>query len=59
MAALFTLKQFCDLYQVSRATAYRLKGSGAVPHVHIGRAVRIRREDAEKWYHSLVSAAND
>lgn len=58
MAALFTIKQFCDLYQVSRATAYRLKGSGAVPHVHIGRAVRIRREDADKWYHSLGSAAN-
>ena len=59
MAVLLTITQFCETYQVSRATAYRLKGSGAVPHVHIGRAVRIRREDAENWYQSLVSAAND
>lgn len=53
MAALMTIPNFCDEYCVSRSTAYRLRDSGLVPHVHIGRAVRIRREDAESWYASL------
>ena len=60
MAALLTIKNFCDEYNISRSTAYRLRDSGAVPHVRIGRAVRIRIADAEKWYQSLDgSAAND
>lgn len=60
MALLITVLQFCDNYGVSRSTAYRLRDRGEVPHVKIGRAVRIRREDAERWYESLVeSAAND
>ena len=60
MAALLTIKTFCDEYCISRSTAYRLRESGDVPHIHIGRAVRIRREDAERWYNSLCeSQAND
>lgn len=58
--ALLTIKVFCDEYSVSRSTAYRLRDSGDVPHVKIGRATRIRREDAECWYESLrENAAND
>lgn len=57
---LLTMKYFCEEYGVSRSTAYRLRDSGDVPHVHIGRAVRIRREDAERWYQSLQDdVAND
>lgn len=60
MAALLTIKDFCDEYCISRSTAYRLRESGDVPHIHIGRAVRIRREDAEHWYETLCgSNAND
>lgn len=60
MAALITVMIFCEEYGVSRSTAYRLRDRGEVPHVKIGRATRIRREDAERWYQSLVdSAAND
>lgn len=60
MPALITIKYFCLEYGVSRSTAYRLRDSGDVPHVKIGRAVRIRREDAERWYESLRDdAAND
>ena len=60
MAALITVSFFCEEYGVSRSTAYRLRDRGEVPHVKIGRATRIRREDAERWYQSLVdSAAND
>lgn len=60
MPALITIKYFCLEYGVSRSTAYRLRNSGDVPHVKIGRAVRIRREDAERWYESLRDdATND
>lgn len=59
MAALLTIRAFCEEYGLSRSTAYRLHHRGEVPHVHIGRAVRIRREDAERWYESLVDEAND
>ena len=60
MAALLTIKDFCDEYCISRSTAYRLRESGDVPHIHIGRAVRIRSEDAQRWYESLSgSNAND
>lgn len=60
MAALITVRIFCEEYGVSRSTAYRLRDRGEVPHVKIGRSTRIRREDAERWYQSLVdSAAND
>lgn len=59
MAALITIRYFCDEYGISRSTAYRLRDRGEVPHVKIGRAVRIRREDAERWYKSLPEAAND
>lgn len=60
MAKLMTIPQFCDEYEVSRSTCYRLRDSGQVPHVKIGRAVRIRAEDAQRWYDSLRDdAAND
>ena len=60
MAALMTIHVFCNEYNISRSTAYRLRDRGEVPHVHIGRAVRIRSEDARRWYESLVeSTAND
>lgn len=60
MASLLTIQNFCEEYNVSRSTVYRLRDSGEVPHVHIGRTVRIRREDAVRWYQSLFDdAAND
>ncbi|WP_271076937.1 helix-turn-helix domain-containing protein [Aurantiacibacter sp. MUD61] len=60
MAALLTIKRFCEEYSISRSTAYRLRDNGDVPHIKIGRATRIRREDAERWYASLCEQyAND
>lgn len=60
MAALMTINGFGHEYNVSRSTIYRLQERGAIKFVHIGRAVRIRREDAERWYQSLLDdPAND
>jgi excisionase family DNA binding protein len=60
MPALITITEFQKTYNVSRSTVYRLKDRNELPFVHIGRAVRIRRVDADKWYASLTgSEAND
>jgi len=59
MPALMTIAEFLRAYSLSRSTFYRLRDRGDIPFVHIGRAVRIRREDAEAWVASLTCAAND
>jgi len=60
MSVLMKIPEFCEEYGVSRSTYYRLRDRGELPCVKIGRAVRIRREDAERWYESLRDdAAND
>lgn len=48
-----TVRDFCREYAMSRSTAYRLVARGELRIVKIGRASRIRREDAERWAASL------
>ena len=60
MPARLTFAEFQRHYNVSRSTVYRLREREELSFVHIGRAVRIRREDADRWYASLTgSQAND
>jgi excisionase family DNA binding protein len=59
MPALITIAQFGNEFGVSRSPIYRLKERNELPFVYIGRAVRIRRADAEKWYANLTGNAND
>jgi excisionase family DNA binding protein len=49
-----TIAEFCRQYRLSRSTAYRLIGSYQLPTVKIGRAVRIKRTDAEAWLTALM-----
>lgn len=56
MPALMTIRNFCDEYNLSRSTAYRLKDRGDIDFVHVGRAVRIRRDVAEAWFANLTAA---
>ena len=48
-----TLGQFCQRYQVSRSTVYRLAHGGAFTIVKFGRSSRIPLDDAETWAASL------
>lgn len=60
MSALLTISDFKKIYGVSRSTVYRLKDRGEIHFVHIGSAVRIRRDEAEAWCASLSdNEAND
>lgn len=48
-----TLGQFCQRYQVSRSTIYRLAHGGAFTIVKFGRSSRISLDEAEAWAASL------
>ncbi len=48
-----TLNQFCQRYQVSRSTVYRLAHSGAFKIAKFGRSSRIALTEAETWASSL------
>ena len=59
-SSLLSIKNFQDEFGVSRSTVCRLRQRGEIEFVHIGRAVRIKREVADRWYASLSSeGAND
>jgi excisionase family DNA binding protein len=53
MPKLMTLTQFQNAYGVSRSTIYRLAKTGDLPMVKIGRASRIKEDDAQRWLEGL------
>lgn len=53
------IADFQRAYNLSRSTVYRLRDRGELRFVHIGRAVRIPRKDAERWYATVTGIAND
>lgn len=59
MPALITIRDFQNLYRVSRATVYRLKARGEITFLHIGRCVRISSSEAEAWARSLSGPASN
>ena len=48
-----TLNQFCDRFQCSRSTVYRLAHTGAFTIVKFGRSSRIALDEAEAWAATL------
>lgn len=65
MSELMTIRDFQERYSVSRSTVYRLSERNEITFIKIGRAVRIRRHEAEDWARSLgessasMNGAND
>jgi len=43
--------EVADILQVSRAMAYKLLNQGEIPSVRIGKSVRVRRPDLERYIH--------
>ncbi len=50
-----TAKDVASLFKVSKAFAYRLISQGVIPSVHIGKSVRVRSEDLEKYIQDNLS----
>jgi excisionase family DNA binding protein len=46
---LLTPDQVADLLQVSRLTVYRFITAGRLPSIRIGRRLRIRSRDVDRW----------
>jgi excisionase family DNA binding protein len=51
-------EEVAEILQVSRAHAYMLMRRGEIPTVRIGKVVRVRREDLERYIHEKVQHKN-
>jgi len=48
-ALLLTVEQAAELLQVSKGLAYDLCREGKLPHVRLGRVIRVPRFGLERW----------
>lgn len=53
---ILTVDQVADLYQLSIRTVYRHLDDGRLQGAKIGTTWRIRRDEAEAWFDSLIPA---
>jgi len=44
-----TVTDLCQLLGIGRTLAYQLIAEHTLPAVRIGRAIRVRKADVEKW----------
>lgn len=51
--AFLTIRDFCERFKLSPATAYRLAGRGELRLLKVGRHTRISVRDARAWAESL------
>jgi len=49
MAEILTVPEVAEYLKLSKSKMYRMVQRGQIPHVKIGRNVRIRREDLLAW----------
>lgn len=49
MDKIMTIPQVADYLQISKSKLYWLVQTRQIPHIKIGRNVRIRESDLERW----------
>jgi excisionase family DNA binding protein len=47
--AYLTVAELRDELQVSAATAYAFVARGSIPHVRVGRSIRVHRDTLDAW----------
>ena len=52
-ALAYTMKQFCQVYQISRSKVYEFMNSGELAYVMVGNRRRISVEAARRWFDTL------
>jgi len=52
---LLTGDEIAEILNVSRSFAYQLMRTGEIPTVHIGRSVRVRQQDLERFIEENLS----
>jgi excisionase family DNA binding protein len=51
---LYTMAEAAAVLGIGRSTVYELARTGALPVMHVGRAVRVPREAIEEWVREQV-----
>jgi excisionase family DNA binding protein len=59
VARLLRVEEVAEILQVSRSFGYQLVNRGDIPSVHLGRAVRVRFEDLQRFIESNVSSSSN
>ena len=54
MEPILTAKEVAQYLKLSKAKIYYLIQRKQIPHIKLGRNVRIRQSDLEKWLESLA-----
>jgi excisionase family DNA binding protein len=52
----FSIREFCQLYELGRTKAYQEINAGRLKSVKVGSKTIIRADDAEEWLASLKVA---
>lgn len=54
-----TVRQFCDMYNISHSTFYRMKASGTGPRLmRLGKRIFIMKEHAKSWADGMEKGGN-
>ena len=49
MERLLTIKEICEIFQISRSTVYEWTHIGYVPHYKFSNGIRFRESELENW----------
>jgi prophage regulatory protein len=55
MEKIYTVPQVAEYLQISRSKMYDWVKQGKIPHVRIGRNVRIRESDLQAWIEAQIT----
>jgi excisionase family DNA binding protein len=53
----YRVREFCEVFGISRATFYVLVKAGELRTIKIGKSTRIPRSEAERWQRELERRA--
>ena len=59
MEKLLTIKEICDLLQVSRSTIYEWTHIEYIPHLKFSNGLRFRQSEIEKWLNRKKKVGRD
>ena len=55
MEKIYTVPELAEYLSISRAKLYRMIQNNEIPHIRIGRNVRVRESDLMSWLEELTA----
>ena len=59
LGPILTVPETAEYLKLSKSKVYYLVQRNQIPHIKIGKNVRIRREDLEKWLEERAQPCNE